>query len=842
MKFSSRFKLNALMVALLYLVSSTQTKVIASADSPSANGHFTFDPIFLSPGLSQSTDLSRFEKGAAAIPGTYEVDVFVNNRPLGRNTVTFEPEKTGENMMVCMTTAALQKIGLNLKEFPDFKRDFLNNNQKPCVSFEELSSDINISYDSGSQQLYLTVPQAYLRNDGYGYVDPELWDRGINVFMLGYQSNYYTMTSNGKTSDSAFVGLNSGLNFGAWQLRHNGNYAWQNDVGGKYQRINTYLQRDISSIKSRVILGENNSSGQVFDTIPFRGMRLSDDDRMLPQSERGYAPEIRGIARTNAKVTVRQNGQILRETTVVPGAFNINNLYPTGYGGDLDVTVSESDGSVQTFSVPYSAVDQLLRPGAYHYDIIAGKYNYNGYIKDRSIYQATLQYGINNAVTGYGGMQYSDDDYSSVLGGLAFNTPAGALALDLSHSETKFSGKNENMSGQSYRASFSKRIFDTKSSVSIAAYRYSTSGYLDLGSAMGMMNEIDSGRNPDRIYRPKNRFSATLNQGLPDGFGYVYLTGYTQNYWNTNTTSDLQYQLGYNNNLGRATFGLNAGRTRNTYGQMESSVMLNLTVPLGETNTVTASLIRDSNGNYGEQVSFFGVAGKENELNYGISGSHYSSGNNSSGSMNGSYRSQFSNLNGSLGTGKGFTNASVGASGTLLGYSGGVVLTPYTSDTFAIIEAEGAQGASVGHYTGVKVDRFGHAAVPYLNAYQMNEISLDPKGVSRNIEFLSTSQAVAPHHGAVVKLQYQTDTAIPLLITLSGIENIPFGAIVTDTKGNQVGVMGQGGRIYTRVSSLEDILRVSWDEKGRGCNIRYSLTKKEISTGDLLIRNAVCSS
>ncbi|PLL71151.1 hypothetical protein CWN76_24590, partial [Klebsiella quasipneumoniae] len=38
------------------------------------------------------------------------------------------------------------------------------------------------------------------------------------------------------------------------------------------------------------------------------------DDQMLPQSRRGYAPEIRGVANTSAKVTVRQGDQVIYET------------------------------------------------------------------------------------------------------------------------------------------------------------------------------------------------------------------------------------------------------------------------------------------------------------------------------------------------------------------------------------------------------------------------------------------------------------------------------------------------------------------------------------------------
>ncbi|STR54021.1 outer membrane protein [Klebsiella oxytoca] len=70
---------------------------------------------------------------------------------------------------------------------------------------------------------------------------------------------------------------------------------------------------------------------------------------MEPLSRRGYAPEIRGIARTSARFAVRQSGNLIYETTVSPGAFVIDDLYPTGYGGDLDVTVYEATAANSIF-------------------------------------------------------------------------------------------------------------------------------------------------------------------------------------------------------------------------------------------------------------------------------------------------------------------------------------------------------------------------------------------------------------------------------------------------------------------------------------------------------------
>ncbi|MDI8751971.1 fimbria/pilus outer membrane usher protein, partial [Salmonella enterica subsp. enterica serovar Montevideo] len=41
----------------------------------------------------------------------------------------------------------------------------------------------------------------------------------------------------------------------------------------------------------------------------------------------------------------------------------INDLYPTAASGDLTVEVKESDGSINRYNVPYSAVPILQREG-----------------------------------------------------------------------------------------------------------------------------------------------------------------------------------------------------------------------------------------------------------------------------------------------------------------------------------------------------------------------------------------------------------------------------------------------------------------------------------------------
>ncbi|MBF3299566.1 fimbria/pilus outer membrane usher protein, partial [Leptospira borgpetersenii serovar Ballum] len=96
-----------------------------------------------------------------------------------------------------------------------------------------------------------------------------------------------------------------------------------------------------------------------------------------PDSLRGFAPVIRGIANSSAEVTVRQNGYIIFRDTVAPGAFEISDLYPTSHSGDLEVTIKEADGKERRFIQPFSAVPIMQRPGQVKYSLTAGEYDPN---------------------------------------------------------------------------------------------------------------------------------------------------------------------------------------------------------------------------------------------------------------------------------------------------------------------------------------------------------------------------------------------------------------------------------------------------------------------------------
>nr|UGK56687.1 hypothetical protein [Escherichia coli] len=77
----------------------------------------------------------------------------------------------------------------------------------------------------------------------------------------------------------------------------------------------------------------------------------------------------------------------------------------------------------------------------------------------------------------------------------------------------------------------------------------------------------------------------------------------------------------------------------------------------------------------------------KNNLNYGVSTTTATGGQHDV-ALNGSYRTPWTTLNGSYSRGEGYRQSGIGASGTMIAHSGGVVLSPESGSTMALIEAK----------------------------------------------------------------------------------------------------------------------------------------------------------
>ncbi len=846
----------------------------SSAVDAAGGGYANFDRSMLAGAGHGTADLSRFEHGNPVLPGIYNLDVYLNGSWVGRLDVRFAAPSVDANALPCASTELLDRVGLAPAK-ADAAAAAKLSSPSDCVVLGDLIPGATLSFDMPDLRMDATVPQAYMHLRPRGWVNPASWDAGVPAFLLNYNLNSYHTSNRGQNQTSTYLGLRSGFNIGLWQFRQNSTATWQSGVVGQpsqhhWHNINAYVQRALPKLGAVLSLGDSYTDGAVFDSYGIRGVQLGTDDRMLPQSLRGYAPVVRGTAYTNAKVVVTQNGVQIYQTTVAPGPFVIDDLYPTGYGGNLVVTVTEADGRQRSYTVPYAAVAQLMRPGVTRFDIAAGQLRDTVLRDNSNVVQAAVQHGFGNRLTGYAGVQGSEG-YAAALVGSAFNTRFGALALDITQAHTSIPGHGS-YDGQSFRVTYSKIIPETETSLSVAADRYSTGGFLSLGDAEAARDYARRGMNalqyqPSSVQtidglpaqslltpaqlaalsgslynnRPytarglvqqRNRFTLTLNQQLGRNGGSLYANASINDYWNRDG-SDTQFQVGYNSHVGRLTYGVSVSRGRTALGGYDNQVAFNASLPLGNTPhapSMSFNLDHGTGNSTQEQATINGTLGQWSQFNYGATASHGGNGIGNAYSANGGYNSPYATFNASVGNGSGYSQASFGASGAVVAHAGGITFGQSTGDTVAIVHAPGAAGAHILSAPGLSVGRSGYALVPYLAPYQLDTIRIDPQGLPLGVQMDATSAQVAPYAGAVVMVDFKSKAgrALVALIRMPDGQPAPFGAQVFNAQNEPLGVVGQAGLSLLRGVGASGKLNVQWDDEqgaAHACAFQYALPR-----------------
>ncbi len=829
------------MVAMLFagrVPGASAAAAAAATGDPGQAAQVEFNDVFLQRPGQARVDVSRFARGNPATPGTYRVDLYVNQGWRGRTEVTLR--QTGGpavSVQPCFDRALLERIGVDLSKLaPEAAARIAQGGTADsggCAALPELIADASATFDSGELRLDVSVPQAAMNRQARGYVDPQYWDNGVPAALLQYNANAYRTQTRGTSTTQGYLGLTGGFNAGAWRFRHSGNLTTATGLGSHYQAVQSTLQRSIAPLGGLLTLGDGFTDGSVFDSYGFRGVQLATNDMMLPQSQRGYAPTVRGIANSNALVQIRQNGNLLYETNVAPGPFVIDDLYPTGYGGNLSVTVTEADGSRSSFEVPYASAIRALRPGVTRYGVTLGQYRSQQVREHPALAQATVQHGFTNAVTGYGGI-VAAKGYAAGLVGAALTTDLGAFALDVTGARTQLPNQPDR-SGHSLRLAYSKRVAATDTQIALAAYRYSSSGFLSLNDAM-RLRELDARGLSYGLFgsTQRSQLQVTVNQNLPDGWGSFYLSGSTVDYWNASNRTT-QFQAGYNNHFRRVNYGISLSRQLDlATNRWDNRVMFTLNVPLGSGARApysTTMLQREPGGATTVQESVSGTLGEDNAFSYGLhAGSSRGGGAPSSTTAGGnvSYVSPVATMTASASSGNHSTQLGAGLSGGIVAYGEGVVLTPTMGNTLAIVEAKDAGGARVANASGLRVDPWGRAVVPNLVPFSDNEVEIDPKGLPMSVELKETAQHTAPTLGAVVRLRFETEgggRSVLLRARLPDGGPVPFGAQVFDAQGQEVGTVAQGGRVVLRrVKDDSGEFMLKWGEAGdQQCRLRYAL-------------------
>ncbi|EBI9057209.1 fimbrial biogenesis outer membrane usher protein [Salmonella enterica] len=822
-----------------------------------------FNPALLSIGGVSApqagvADLSSFENGGQA-PGTYRVSLWVNGERVDEKDVPFVTGPDGQ-LVPAMTRKAYEALGVR----PDASPAFAALPEDAVVkNLQQVLPASTTTFRFSDQRLDITVPQIMMRRRARGEVDPALWDQGIPALLLDYMvTGNRTRDLSGShipATDSLYGNFRGGANLGPWRLRsyavYNRSQSGNGPSQSEFHVISTYLKRNVASVRGELTVGDASTPSDVFDSVQFRGVQLASDDAMLADSLRGFAPVIRGVADTNAQVTVRQNGNIIYQTYVPPGPFEITDIYPSALSGDLEVTVRENNGREHRFTQAYSSVAVMQREGQMKYAMTAGRLRLSGQgdLHEAKFVQGTLIYGLPHDLTVYGGMQVAASYLAATAGvGVGLGS-LGAMSVDITQADATLPSGRKTQ-GQSYRVRYSKSMVETGTTLSLAAYRYSTQGYYSLQDAASEDRTV-TGRGNDHL---RSEMDLTVSQSL-GAWGSLYTSGTQREYWNTGRGKEQTWMLGYNVSLKGVSYGISYSRTHDTCRDDDDSrLYMSVSVPLSRwlPGNDTLYQSRSMNANYSystdqdhhttHQAGISGTALEDNRLSYSLSETlQNQSGQRNSMGASLTYTGRDGVLQAGYNRSQSQSQINYGLSGGILVHPYGVTLSQPMGETLALVRAPGASGLKVQNQTGLSTNLFGYAVMPFLTPYRRTDISLDPSGLDDTVSLSQTSRSVVPTRGAVVLADYRTEQGRQVLMTLRRPDGkpVPFGAVAAlKQQKDNTAIVGDNGQVFLTGLPDEGELIVQWgDGTGRRCQVPYRLPAvRDKDTGVPLQVQDVC--
>ncbi|ENE2355447.1 outer membrane usher protein [Serratia marcescens] len=789
----------------------------------------------------KNIDLSQFSRGGYIMPGRYGMTVHVNKSDLPEQQVPFyAPDDDPKGSRACVNRELAAQLGL--KEA--IQRDLAWWREGECL--DEISlKGMEVRGDLATSSLYLSIPQAYLDYTSEDWDPPSRWDEGIPGVLLDYNLNAQTQhqVRSGTRSYSLSGNGTAGANLGAWRLRAD----WQANVNHQTgsglpteQRLDWsryYAYRALPALRSKLTVGEGYLDSGLFDSFRFGGMSLRSDDSMLPPNLRGYAPEVVGLAKSNAKVTISQQGRVLYETQVAAGPFRIQDLNDA-VSGELDVKVEEQDGSVQAFKMTTASIPYLTRPGSLRYKLAAGKpsdldHRYRGPLFGTG----EFSWGVSNGWSLYGGALLGGNYNALALGIGRDLMVLGALSLDATQSRARLPRSEETqggetLSGGSYRLSYSKTFDELDSQVTFAGYRFSEQNF------MSMSEFLDAREYGYRAGNSKEMYTISYNQQLRDLGVSAYLNYSHQTYWDRpandryNLTLSRYFALGDIKNM-----SVSLSAYRNRYNERNDDGMyLSLSVPWGNGATLSYNTTLNRNDNT-HRVSYYDRL--DDRSNYQLSAGGARSGASLSGyyTRDGDLARMSANASYLQDRYSAFGLSAQGGM-TLTAEGGALHRSNVAGGTRLLLDTEGVAGVPVrGYGRAAATNRWGKVVVADVNSYYRNKASIDLDKLGGSAEAIKSVVQATLTEGAIGYRKFEViagEKAMAVIKLADGSEP-PFGATVRNARKQETGIVNDGGSVYLSGVRAGESMTVHWGGTAQ-CAVQMPMSlPPEMLTNNLLL-------
>ncbi|PSV09551.1 PefC/AfrB family outer membrane usher protein [Photobacterium kishitanii] len=705
-------------------------------------------------------------------PGRYLVDVVLNDKDLGKRIFTITSK---DKDSICLTNEWLLDAGIVIE--PQFYVKVFNTTRQCYVLDNEPNS--HVDFDFSTQNVRFSLPQKGLLRQSATRPD---WDYGISAIRLNYNTN----ANINDVGVDVYGATGITANLGKWVATTSMSV---NQTKVDIPMINA--TRALQELNADLTLGKTFVSNSLAGSTSLLGMSLTSNSTMLP-NKLGYTPVFSGIARTNARVTLIQNGSTVYSEIVPPGPFEIKNANLLS-SGDVTMTVTESDGSVSTQLFPLTIVPNMLSPGESEYGVFAGLRENEGREKLDGIFTAvSYGYGFDNYTLKSSALLHGK--YTNVgIGGVRGLGQWGTLAVQGAYSYGKYNDYSKRSGGKlslTYAKTFSR---DT--SLQVASAQYTSENYTEFSDFMPWQRQNDQRK------KQQSQYELSLTHRLADNID-VGLSGWHRRYWGDSETS-----IGFNSNVSARfeQFSLNLGSTYSQTGNGTGyGVSLSISVPFDTFSRKYNSYASVNITDDGSMSMNSGISSTLSEnIDYSASIGWSHPNGDPTYSLQSSYRGDRVLLNTQLSqAGRNVTgSASVSGSAIILPTKRDIIFTRNTTDTIAIanvVNTEGVKFMSSPYPTNSK----GNTIIP-ISGYNVNNITLDGSTLPRDKELLKTNITVVPTSGAVVYMPFSSITVKRYLLQIKDKNGkfVPNGTWARSVTGVPLGFISQYGVLF--ISSID---------------------------------------
>lgn len=781
----------------------------------------------------KNIDLDQFSRAGYIMPGVYSLALKVNDDSLPDISVPYyAPESDPNDSVPCLSPEVVDQLGFTADAHK--KLTWWHNAQ--CLDPASLPG-VQLRGDLATSSLYVSIPQAYLEYTAPNWDPPSRWDEGIPAFILDYNFNGYTNRPHSRGYNTYALNGNgvTGVNLGAWRFRAD----WQgrlNHATGSGDPVNTdfqwsrfYAYRALPALAAKLVVGEDYLVSSMFDSFRFIGASLHSDLNMLPPNLRGYAPEITGIAQSNATVTIRQQGRVIYSEQVAPGPFRIQNL-SDAISGKLDVTVEEQDGTTQEFQVDTANLPYLTRPGQMQYKLALGQpSSIDRHREGDNFVTGEFSWGINNGWSLFGG-SLNSKNYNAVSVGIGRDLLAfGALSFDITQAFSRLPGQGT-INGGSYRLSYAKRFDAIDSQIQFAGYRFSERDF------MSMSEFLQAAKTGERYGGSKELYTISLSKNFRDWGLSLFLNYNHQTYWDRPDNDYYSLSMSKYFDIGSIkNVSVNLSANRNMYrGVKDDSFFLSTSFPLSNGANVSYAL-NESRYDTTQRATYSNRVDDRTTYQLGV-GSNRRGG---SGSAFVTHQGDVARLTANASYMQNqYTAFGLSASGgmTVTGEGAGFHRMNTMGGTRLLVDTEGVAKVPIrGFGAPVESNMFGKAIVGDMSSYYRSKAQIDLNALPADVDAQQSVVQATLTEGAVGYRQFEVVSGVKAMTVLRLADGSypPFGAQIVNSKGQSTGIVGEAGNAYISGIRENEIMTVQWGEDKR-CRIQFPAALTALESSVLL--------